>query len=155
MFIRSLSETLHPLKSMLKIWSILSQVIIHYHPILQSFLWSNHIPFRKTSLCSTKCYADSECINNERCVDGQCQSSCSNNNHCELGFRCFQNSCMKSCQSSTNCQSSDYCHIDHKVCHLRCSTNENCSGGYKCFNGECLSYCSLSNHCKANQYCDK
>ena len=96
-----------------------------------------------------------DCTQNEKCVDEQCQSGCSNDGHCKLGSRCFQNTCMPYCRSSQNCQSSHYCHIDHKVCHLKCSTDANCSGGYKCFNGECLSYCSLSKHCKSNQYCDR
>ena len=110
---------------------------------------------RKTSLCSLKCDSDKNCYDDEKCIRGECQSGCYFDDDCENGFKCLNGACSKKCSSNQNCENSQYCHIDHKVCHEKCSTDSDCSGGYTCFENECLLHCSLSKHCKYNQYCDR
>ena len=129
--------------------------------------------FSTTKLCREHCNDDSQCENNEICLDSECQKGCKNDNHCSHGSECFQNECRKICQTNSVCGDFQYCHIDHKVCLYRCNGHNPkspCEEGYKCvepseptqvldqlfYLGQCFSPCIDSSECLAqNQYCRK
>lgn len=84
-----------------------------------------------------------------------CMHGCRSDQDCLQGLKCHNSKCLQACQNHRNCPSTDYCHIDHKVCHNFCIADQTCSRGYKCSSGQCLKPCRSTPNCNANQYCDE
>ena len=56
---------------------------------------------RQDQFCYETCVKDSDCNNQEICLNGECQSGCTSDNHCPEGLKCFRKSCVTTCSRGT------------------------------------------------------
>lgn len=90
---------------------------------------------RCETYCRAECLHDSECYDNERCIEGMCSTICTYDDICPTGFVCESGLCVSGCRSDSECPTTDAC-INRKCMNV-------CQSPTACGN-EAL--CSAINH---------
>ena len=81
-----------------------------------------------------ECQRESECVDDEICVDGYCEEvECEDNNDCPSGYCCADNELCGPCS---------------------CNTEDDCAAGFICVDGECQdAYCGADGQCPTDYIC--
>ena len=101
-----------------------------------------------------KCNSDSDCRENEFCVNGQCQQ-CRQDADCDKGQQCRGGRCEDIagyCESAADCPNGQAC-LNNRC--KACSEDAECGPGARCRAGRCLQpgQCASDEDCPENQEC--
>jgi len=99
------------------------------------------------------CTVDTECEENELCLDGVCQipPSCTEDAECPTDTVCQSGRCARPCASDADCQQGlETCVDGH--CLRRCFSDDNCPAGEICENNVCVEgECMTDEDCTGEQ----
>ncbi|CAG2101907.1 unnamed protein product, partial [Medioppia subpectinata] len=92
------------------------------------------------SVCRTQCRSDTECFDNEKCLDNLCSIICSSDEVCPQGFVCDGGKCMTGCRSDVECPTQESC-INRKCLNV-CASPTACGSDAICNGINHQPYCS-------------
>lgn len=91
------------------------------------------------------CQQDSECPDNESCINRQCRNPC----NCGIHALCSVKNHRATCSCETGYEGNP-----NSVCRtVGCQINSECDSGKSCVNGQCISPCIVNNPCGINAEC--
>ena len=107
--------------------------------------------------CKPFCNKDSDCLAEEKCIEGKCkppEDSCSK---CPELHRCIKDKCVKVSCLSHKCPSGQVCNYGYCVPTTVCLSDNECPFGYKCIGGEekvCVPFIVCKgNKCENHETC--
>ena len=97
-----------------------------------------------------KCTKNSDCLENEQCLDGECRDPCTIGRPCPLSFKCTPVNHLPQC----TCEQG-VANVTHQFCEVsECQTSRDCPLSLACYRGECIDLCQLVKPCGKDASCE-